>query len=177
MLINRIGLLKRTRMSLPELEVYYRQQRERDFKRNKPFRGIHWRKLLHPVLIAGLKGKHLLCRQKIKIIGDKRQRTECPVIYAATHIGWDDIEVAFTAIKKHTYLLFGDPRNFYRNLDGFLLSLNGVIYFDMNIKNDRYIAKETCVRWLLSGGFAALPGGCVEYNRESSGDEAVSGGG
>lgn len=149
---DKIGFLKRRFMPLSELEAYYRQQRQTNFKRNRLFHGTYWRKALHSILIVGLKIKHFVCRQKIVIVGDKRQRAEHPVIYAATHIGWDDIEMALTAIKEHAYLLFGDARNFYRNMGGFFISVNGVIYFDTNQKADRHIAKESCVRWLLGGG-------------------------
>lgn len=136
------------------LEAYYRQKRKENFERNRLFRGIHFRRILHPFMIAGLQAKHFLCGQKITITGDRRVPTNRPVIYAATHIGWDDIEMVFTAIKTHAYLLLGDPRNLYRTIEGFLLNLNGVICLDTDDRTDRHIAKETCVQWL--GGWGNL---------------------
>ena len=146
------SFFQRLSMPLPELEQYYRNQRQRRFENNEPFRGIKLRKMLHPILVCGLKLMHLISGQKITIVGDKRVPTDRPVIFAATHIGWDDIEMIFTAIGDHAYLFWGDPRESYKTMDGMLLDLNGVIICDTDHKTDRYIGKETCVRWLELGG-------------------------
>lgn len=157
--MNRIGFMKRLTMPLPELEAYYRQRREERFQSDKLFRGIYWRRAGHPLMIAGLKMKHILCGQKVNVIGDKRKPINHPVIYAATHIGWDDIEMVFSAIKTHVYLLLGDPRNLYRTMEGLLLNFNGVIYVDTDENSDRHIAKETCVQWLGNGNLLIFPEG------------------
>ena len=146
------SFFQRLSMPLPELEQYYRNQRQMRFENNEPFRGIKLRKMLHPILVCGLKLMHLISGQKITIVGDKRVPTDRPVIFAATHIGWDDIEMIFTAIGDHAYLFWGDPRESYKTMDGMLLDLNGVIICDTDHKTDRYIGKETCVRWLGQGG-------------------------
>lgn len=146
------SFFQRLSMPLPELEQYYRNQRRMRFENNEPFRGIKFRKMLHPILVCGLKLMHLISGQKITIVGDKRVPTDRPVIFAATHIGWDDIEMIFTAIGDHAYLFWGDPRESYKTMDGMLLDLNGVIICDTDHKTDRYIGKETCVRWLGQGG-------------------------
>lgn len=99
---SKIGFLKRRSMPLSELEAYYGQQRQTNFKRNRLFCGTYWRKVLHPILIAGLKVKHFACRKKIVIVGDKRERTEHPVIYAATHIGWYDIEIYLKSFENQS---------------------------------------------------------------------------
>jgi len=57
----------------------------------------------------------------------------------------------FSAIKKHAYVLVGDPRELYRNFNGMLLDLNGIICFDKDNKLDRYIGKETCVKLINQG--------------------------
>lgn len=146
------NFFQRLAMPIPELERYYREQRKKRFKDNRLFRRIKIRKILHPILISGLKVIHLFKGQKITIIKDKSLPTNRPVIFAATHICWDDIEMIFSAIGKHAYLLWGDPRESYRSMDGFLLNLNGVIICNTDNKEDRYIAKESCVRWLEQGG-------------------------
>lgn len=68
------------------------------------------------------------------------------------HIGWKDAERAFEVIKSHAYLFWGDPRELYRRMEGFLLDLNGVICCDTGDKNERYIGKETCIRLLKQSG-------------------------
>ncbi len=148
----RKNFIQRMRMPLPELEQYYRERRKDRFENNGPFCGVKLRKALHPVLVWGLKIMHLISGQKITVIGDKRIPTGRPVIFAATHIGWNDIEMIFTAVGTHAYLFWGDPRESYRTMDGFLLDLNGTIICDTDNKNDRYFGKENCVRWLKQGG-------------------------
>lgn len=46
----------------------------------------------------------------------------------------------------------GDAREIYRTADGIMLWLNGVIFFDTEDKQDRYIAKERSISLLKSGG-------------------------
>ena len=146
------NIFQRLAMPLPELEQYYREQRRIRFEYDEPFRGVKLRKTLHPILVCGLKLMHLVNGQKITVLGDKRTPTDRPVIFAATHIGWDDIEMIFTAIRDHAYLFWGDPRESYKTIDGMLLDLNGAVICDTDNKTDRYIGKETCVRWLEQGG-------------------------
>lgn len=99
-----------------------------------------------------MKAKQLLAGQRVKILSDRRIQTKRPVIYAATHIGWDDIEMILCSLKQQAYLLWGDPRELYRSIEGFLLNINGVVCVDTTSKKDRYIAKENCVKLLQSGG-------------------------
>lgn len=146
------NIFQRMAMPLPELEDYYRERRRVRFENHEPFRGVKLRKVLHPVLVGGMKLLHLLGRQKITILADQRIPTDRPIVYAATHIGWDDIEMILSAIGDHAYLFWGDPKESYKTMDGFLLDLNGIIVCETGDKLDRYIGKETCVKWLARGG-------------------------
>ena len=150
--MKRKNLFQRLTMPLPELGHYYQERRKERFESNAPFGGVTLRKILHPVLVCCLKLIHLVGNVKITVIGDQRTKTTRPIIYAATHIGWDDVEMIFTAIRDHAYLFWGDPRESYRTMDGFLLDLNGTIICDTDSKPDRYIGKETCIRWLEQNG-------------------------
>lgn len=93
--MQRKNIIQRLTMPLPELERYYRERRKERFENNEPFGGVKLRKALHPVLVCGLKIIHLFSGQKITVIGDKRVPADRPIIFAATHIGWDDIEMIF----------------------------------------------------------------------------------
>lgn len=150
--IIRKNFIQRLTMPLPELERYYRERRKERFENNQPFGGVKLRKVLHPVLVCGMKMKHILGKQKVTILSDKRLPTDHPIIYAATHIGWDDIEMILSSIGDHAYLFWGDPHEMYRDINGCLLDINGVIICDTGDKSDRYIGKETCVKWLNQGG-------------------------
>ncbi len=160
-MFKRKNWFQRMRMPLHELEAYYREQRKIDHESGRPFTGVRLRRALHPVLVLGLKVMHLFSGHRVVTLGDQRRPTDRPVIYAATHIGWDDIEMVFTAIGDHAYLFWGDPRESYQTMDGFLLGLNGVICCDTADKTDRHIGKETCTRWLQRGGnLLIFPEGC-----------------
>lgn len=150
--IKHKNFIQRLTMPLPELEAYYRERRRERFEKALPFAGVKLRKILHPVLVWGMKGKHILDKQKVTILGDKRIQTNRPVVYAATHIGWDDIEMILSSIGDHAYLFWGDPHEMYRDINGFLLDVNGIVVCDTGDKSDRYIGKEVCVKWLDQGG-------------------------
>ena len=146
------NFVQRLTMPLPDLEAYYRERRKERFEKALPFAGVKLRKIFHPVLVWGMKGKHILDKQKVTILGDKRIQTNRPVVYAATHIGWDDIEMILSSIGDHAYLFWGDPHEMYRDINGFLLDVNGIVVCDTGDKSDRYIGKEVCVKWLDQGG-------------------------
>jgi len=150
--MQKISIIKRITAPLPELENYYRERRKERFENNKLIGGKNMRRILHPLLLGGLKIKHLLCGQKIKVIGDNMTTKNGRIIFAATHIGWDDVEMVLTAIQSHAYVLWGDPRESYKTIDGCLLDMNGAFICDTDNKWDRFIAKESCVRWLNQGG-------------------------
>lgn len=144
--------LRRMKMPLPELETYYRDRRADAYANNALIKGINWRKRIHFLLILGLRIKRIISRDKLYVINDQHIDNGKPIIYACTHIGWKDVEMAFEAIKSHAYLFFGDSKEMYRRVEGFLLELNGVICCDTDNKNDRFIGKETCIRLLQQGG-------------------------
>ena len=150
--MKRKNLIRRLTMPLPELEAYYRLRRKECFEADAPFRGVALRRAIHPVLVAGMKIKHRLDKQAVTLLSDRRIPTHRPVIFAGTHIGWDDIEMILSAIGDHAYLFWGDPKESYQTVDGFLVDLNGSIVCDTRDKTDRYIGKETCVKWLSRGG-------------------------
>ena len=74
-------------MPLPELEAYYRERRKARFEKDAPFGGVKLRRFLHPVLVWGMRIKHILGKQRVTILGDKRLPANRPIVYAATHIG------------------------------------------------------------------------------------------
>lgn len=140
------------KMPLPELEAYYRTCRAKAYDNNEPIKGITWRRRLHFLLIVGLRISRLISGEKLCVMQDQHTDTDKPLIYACTHIGWSDVEMAFAAIKAHAYMLWGDPGEMYRRIEGFLFHFNGVICCDSGYKKDRFIGKETCIRLLQQGG-------------------------
>ena len=80
---KRKNLIQRLQMPLAELERYYREQRKECFEKNESFSYVKLRKMLHPILLCGLKILHLFCGQKITVIGDQRVLVDRPIIFAA----------------------------------------------------------------------------------------------
>lgn len=150
--MKRMNIFQRLTMPLPELEAYYRQRRKEHWENKDPFKDVKLRRILHPVLITGARLSHILSNQKVTILANRQIKTDKPVIYAATHIGWDDIEMIISTIDRHAYLFWGDPRGTYRTIDGFLLDINGCIICDTDDKLDRFVGKETCIKWIQQGG-------------------------
>ena len=137
---------------MEELQAYHRAERAYQYEQGTPIRGIRWRRVIHPLLLAVLAIGRRLDKEHLHVLNDRRRDTAKPVIYACTHVGWKDIEMNFASIKKHAYLFWGDPRGLYREIEGALLYLNGMICMDSDQKEDRFIGKETCVRLLEAGG-------------------------
>lgn len=78
-------------------------------------------------------------------------KTDKPIIFSVTHIGFYDVEVVLQAIRKHVYMLSADEEKMYRIFDGWLFDANGVIYVDPKDKADKRVAFEAAVRSLREG--------------------------
>lgn len=139
-------------MPLSDLETYYRMRRAEQYRNGEPVYGIAWRKCIHRLIHFFLVVNRIFSRQKLTVIGDKRKRANRPVIYACTHVGRYDIEMALQLIGEHSYFFMGDPGAVYKNIDGLILWLNGTIFTDTRYKEDRHIGKENCIKVLKQGG-------------------------
>ena len=157
---KRIGELERVvlpkqvikNMSLKELEAYHFNLRKYDFYHGRALNKIQLRKAIHKILWTGIKVSRYLDKDKLTIMGDKREKRKGPVIYACTHIGGKDVERVFEAIKDHAYLFLGDPKDIYRDFTGKILNGNGVICFETQNKEDRKIAVRRAIELLQKGG-------------------------
>ena len=69
---------------------------------------VKTRKRLHHLLLSAIKIQNRLNGYRLSILGDERCQTRKPLIYAITHIGKADIEIASEVIKQHFYLLSRD---------------------------------------------------------------------
>lgn len=152
------------KMFEPKLSDNERKARETEFYelyyrlRNKEENGIlgkvslKTRKHLHPMLLLVYKLKNRLGGFSFEIIHDGRKATDRPVIFAVTHVGKFDIEVISEAIKEHYYLLSGDYEHIQGSIDAPFLQLNGVIYFNEKVKEDRNAVTEKMINHLKAGG-------------------------
>ncbi len=146
------NLMELRKLSINELSKYYMQKRKWEFEHKKPLKNIKLRNKIHSLLVLIIKIDRLIAKESIKIINDDRIKTCNPKIYACTHIGGNDIQRAFEAIKEPAYLFLGDPKGIYQDLSGLLLFLNGMIPLETCDKTDRKIAKERSIELLNNGG-------------------------
>lgn len=84
------------------LDLYYclREKEEHGFLGRMTLKS---RKRLHGVILMIYKIKNRIGGFSFEIIGDKRIKTNRPVIFAVTHVGKFDIEVVSEAIQDHLH--------------------------------------------------------------------------
>jgi hypothetical protein len=134
---------------------YFRLRRERRYAQYGPkAKAIGFHNVMHHVMLPGLVLLRRLEGRKLTILADRRtaRNAKTPTVYVCAHIGGQDIETAFEAIGDPCHLLLGDPGQAYRNFDGLILGLNGVICLETQDKTDRHIAKEQSIALLKKGG-------------------------
>ena len=142
---------KKEKVDLTDLQTYYeyRNKFDKSFVNNLSHKQ---RLMLHPLLLAIIKYRNRQAGFEIKKLYDKRTETDKPKIFALTHIGKFDIEVASEIVKDHYYLLSGDFENMYGTVEEKFLGLNGVVYVREDDKSDRKLSKEKMINTLKNGG-------------------------
>lgn len=134
--------------SVEKVSEYYMELRKFNYENNVPINNIEIRKKIHSLLLLIVKLDRILSHEKLYVINDERKSTQSPVIFACTHIGGNDVQRTFEAIKEHSYLFLGDPKGLYKDAAGLLLYLNGMIALETNNKLDRKISKERAIELL-----------------------------
>ena len=133
------------------LKKYY-SLREKDERSVFGRLSLFQRQKLHRYILAIYKVKNLLCGFRCELIRDEREFTDRPIIFAVTHVGKFDIEVVSEAVKEHYYLLSGDYEHLQGTIENLFLNLNGVIYFNERVKEERKGVLERMVKHLSAGG-------------------------
>lgn len=149
---NKKSLMELKKLSLEEVKKYYLELRKYEYENNIPLKGLEIRKKIHILLLNLIKIDRKLGKEKLEVINDKRVKTDKPIIYACTHIGGNDVQRTFEALKDHSYLFIGDLEGMYQDLFGFLLYLNGAICLETSNKEDRNIAKKRAIELLKQNG-------------------------
>lgn len=73
------------------------------------------------------------------------------VIFVLTHVGRDDISIFNEVISEHYTILSGDYESLHNNLQGFVIALNGTVFFNMKSKEERGSIEDKVVE-VLKGG-------------------------
>lgn len=155
--MNSLGELQRqlyegkiTEENYFEKYYYYRKNEEKKWYSNL---SIKKRKQLHRFLLAIFRIKNRLGGFSYEIVDNKScMKLNKPIIFAITHVGKFDIEVLSEAIKEHYFLLTGDFEHIQGTIDAHFLGINGVIYFNEKIKDDRASVSDKMIEILKHGG-------------------------
>lgn len=137
------------------VESFYQMYFDLRHKEENSYLGrlsLKTRRRLHPLVLLVYIIQNHVGGLSYEIINDNREKTNRPIIFAITHVGKFDIQVISEAIKEHYYLLSGDYEHIQGIIDAFFLQLNGVIYFNEKIKEDRASVSQRMVQHLNSGG-------------------------
>ena len=146
------NFIQRMKMDIDTLSDYYMEKRLERFESSIPLKGIDLRKKIHGLPLKLVELDRKASKETVSVINDERIITDRPKIYACTHIGGNDIQRMFEAIKEHAYLFLGDPKGLYKDISGLLLFLNGVINMETKDKTDRFIAKKRAIELLNKNG-------------------------
>ena len=133
------------------LDLYYELRNIND-KRFYSKLSLEQRKKIHKLILMVYKIKNRIGNFSYEVIKDEREKTDRPIIFALTHVGKFDIEVTSEAIKDHYYLLSGDFEHIQGIIDAPFIALNGVIYFNETVKEDRQLASNKMIEHLQKNG-------------------------
>ena len=123
------------RLPKPDYEDYCREKRlERFEKYGGRIRHLRLHSLANRILVLLMKTELYLGGKRLTILRDDSRKTDRPIIFCPSHIGGVDIEMSFLAVKKHCWLVLGDPREMYKDINGMMLQMNGMIPFDVPYK-------------------------------------------
>lgn len=133
------------------LQEYYRL-REKEERRFYSRLSLKQRIMIHPLILGVYRLKNFLSGHRCEVLYDRRKPTGHPIIFALTHVGKFDIEVVSEAIGDHYTLLSGDYEHIQGIIDAPFIGLNGAIYFNERVKEDRQQATQKMVALLREGG-------------------------
>ncbi len=156
------------RMSEQEVIEYYQELRKQMYLEDNPIKGIEIRKKIYYIIKAFLKIDEIMKKRKVTIMNDERSHIysyqtgaevvmkprrfgitvpkDKPRIYTCAHIGRYDIESALGGVGENCFFIQSDPGETYQNLDGLLLRINGVSWFEMHSKTDDHFDAHTVMQ-------------------------------
>lgn len=163
---KRKSFIELNKLSMEELCFYYRQERKHNIDCDIPIKGVEFKRIVHPLITFAIKQRRLINKQSLNVFingtvikNNKEKRVKeflrnerGPIIFAITHTGKFDIELANEAIQLPYFLLSDDEEYMHRTIDGYITKINGVIYIDNDYESDQKVAKETIIKTINAGG-------------------------
>ena len=152
-----------SKLSKEEQIAYYKKLRQ-NYQDNRWIENIsdETRNRLHkPFTFLFKFSSYILHSQNIKVLDsgykDKNNSTSAeidhnrPIIYVINHVGKYDVETVGQIVTEPFSLLSGDFENLHNTFDGNMLGIHGVIYYDMNVKEESKQVKEKLINHLNKG--------------------------
>lgn len=135
-----------------KMQTLNRMKNERLIQLNKPYnakrlaqgRRRFW------LLVRMMRVKRFFYRGRIRVLRPY-YKLQIPVIFAITHIGRFDIEIAYDFLNEHSILLSGSAPEFHGSIEGAMLESICINYVDRMDPLDRRVAKQQMIRDLQNG--------------------------
>ncbi len=162
------------RMSEQEVIEYYQELRKQMYYEDNPIKGIEIRKKIYAIIKAILLIDERTSGRRVTIMGDERNHIysykegteevrkprriggkipkDKTRIYTCAHIGRYDIESAIRGVGENCFFIQSDPGETYQNIDGLLLRINGVSWFEMGKPFDAHTVMARQLKVLRQGG-------------------------
>lgn len=129
----------------------YKKNKATMVQTGKMIKHITIKKNLRPLLRVILYIQRKLKKQTVEFINRELPEVSSPIVFVVTHIGKYDFEIVNEAIKNHFYIIASDFMNMYGNINGFFMEANGVIFMDIDSKEDRENSRKMMLKVLEQG--------------------------
>lgn len=129
----------------------YIQNKATMVQSGKMIKHISLKKHLRPLLRTVLFIQRKLKKQTVEFISRELPEVSSPIVFAVTHIGKYDFEIVNEVIKNHFHIIASDFMNMYGNINGFFMEANGVIFMDIDSKEDRENSRKMMMKVLEQG--------------------------
>lgn len=129
----------------------YIQNKATMVQSGKEIKHISLKKHLRPLLRTVLFIQRKLKRQTVEFISRELPEVSSPIVFAVTHIGKYDFEIVNEVIKNHFHIIASDFMHMYGNINGFFMEANGVIFMDIDSKEDRENSRKMMLKVLEQG--------------------------
>lgn len=129
----------------------YKQHKVEMLQKNMPIKHIWLKKCLRPILRKVLWVQRMINRQTVEFINKEIPKMDCPIVYVVSHIGKWDFEMVNEHIREHFHVIASDFMNMTGNISGLFMELNGVIFMDVDSKEDRENSRRMMLKVLEQG--------------------------
>lgn len=129
----------------------YTQKKKELIETNSKIKNLKVRKCIRPALRGALRIQRMINKFEVEFIKFDEIKEDRPIIFAISHIGKWDFEIINEAIKESFVVLASDFINMYGNIGGLFMKSNGVIFVDIDSKEDRKNSEIMMKRVLNQG--------------------------